>query len=672
MKASFLFVIVCVLQVQTLFAQKAIDYTIEVRAFVSDTPAAIRLEWTNIMKGIEYTLYRKNKGAQSWGKAIATLPSTINVYTDTNVVRGNSYEYFIQRRYAGNATRLANGYIEAGIQKKINTRHNTILILEDETYSVPLANEINTLVLDLIKDGWAVKRLPFSRQTPAPVIKATIQTVYNECLSTAPLSTLFILGHIAVPYSGGFFAEEGKVYPPDGHAEHAGAWSTDMYYGSLVDSIWTDTEVNDTTPVRIQNKNVPGDGKFDLMYMGSYPITLETGRVDLTDMPAFNLNDTELTRRYLEKLHAYKTAQTPVYRAGLIDDNFGVADGEAFASSAWNDFITFFGDSVLEGDYVTETRAHPYLFTYGCGFGNYTTCFDVVNTNQFANDSIQQIFTLLFGSYFGDWDSQNNLLRAALASKAGGLASMWSGRPYWRLHHMALGATIGYSTLLTQNNSFNSTHTPSGYADNIYGQFININLMGDPTLRLHMRQPMPAIKATATSDSMAITVSWPTMEGVAGYRVSKTTTLENGFFASIDLPATDTTWTDERPYFGFTKYMVRPIYLEHTPSGSYYHTDLGAIDSAYSKNMVGLNEKVSATKPQVTLFPNPNDGNFTLSFNEATPAWIEITDVQGRQVFAKTCTESSENLNLGELSKGCYFVKIKTGEQLTVKKLIIH
>ena len=46
---------------------------------------------------------------------------------------------------------------------------------------------------------------------------------------------------------------------------------------------------------------------------------------------------------------------------------------------------------------------------------------------------------MFFGSYFGDWDSQNDFLRAALATTNYTLTSAWVGRPYWFFHHMALG-----------------------------------------------------------------------------------------------------------------------------------------------------------------------------------------------------------------------------------------
>jgi len=57
---------------------------------------------------------------------------------------------------------------------------------------------------------------------------------------------------------------------------------------------------------------------------------------------------------------------------------------------------------------------------------------------------------MLFGSYNGDWDNTNNILRTALAAATHPLAVMWAGRPFWQVHHMALGEDMGYATLLSQ------------------------------------------------------------------------------------------------------------------------------------------------------------------------------------------------------------------------------
>ena len=65
----------------------------------------------------------------------------------------------------------------------------------------------------------------------------------------------------------------------------------------------------------------------------------------------------------------------------------------------------------------------------------------------------QSVFNFFFGSYIGDWDGQNPLLRTPLAEADGfGLTVCWAAFPAWDFHRMALSGTIGESLLVTQNN----------------------------------------------------------------------------------------------------------------------------------------------------------------------------------------------------------------------------
>jgi hypothetical protein len=671
MKTNLTAFFVCIVWGVVVNGQSAKDYAVTIQATISSNPPSVQLHWPADTLGNGYHVFRKQLSASSWGSERASLAASATSFTDTNVNIGNAYEYYIQRSNT-DPDKTAHGYIYTGIYHKADYHRGLLCILIDQNYAIPLATEINEMVLDFIRDGWAIQKVYVQPSKSVAEVKLLIQTIRDQAQSVSPLRSVFILGHVAVPYSGGFVASEGEIYPPDGHEDHEGAWPADVYYGSMDESIWTDTSVNNTTPVRIQNQNIPGDGKFDLMYLQDHKVSFEIGRVDLTHLPAFGLSDTILTQRYLHKLHAYKTAQSPVHRAGLIDDNFGVVEGEAFASATWNDFTTFFGDSISVQDYVLATREKPYLFSYGCGFGNYSTCFGVVNSSQFANDSIQQYFTLLFGSYFGDWDSDNNLLRSALASKKGGLASAWSGRPYWRLHPMALGKSIGYCTKLTQQNFLTNGTQPSGYAYSSYPTFIHVGLMGDPTLRLSMPQPVEQVTATSASDSISITINWTPVPNVIGYHIGITPSFEYDFPASIEVPATQTSWTHAHPFLGNNIYLVRPIYLEYTPSGSYYNMGLGAIDSAYSNNMVGIKEQQSPLAFEVTVSPNPTERFVSLRFETAPSVDIELTDIYGKTMHQFQAIHSGQSLDLSSFTKGYYFLRVTHGTSSTVKKIILQ
>jgi hypothetical protein len=76
------------------------------------------------------------------------------------------------------------------------------------------------------------------------------------------------------------------------------------------------------------------------------------------------------------------------------------------------------------------------------------------------------------------------------------------------------------------------------------------------------------------------------------------------------------------------------------------------------------------------IFPNPNNGQFNLSFvpKSGDEIKVEVLDVLGRTVFSRQygfSTSFNEQLNLSSVSKGLHFVKIKDGTREVVKKIII-
>lgn len=76
------------------------------------------------------------------------------------------------------------------------------------------------------------------------------------------------------------------------------------------------------------------------------------------------------------------------------------------------------------------------------------------------------------------------------------------------------------------------------------------------------------------------------------------------------------------------------------------------------------------------IFPNPNNGNFTVQFNSVSEnqILINVHDVRGREVFSKNYSNSGlfqENLNLGNLQSGVYLVTVQDGSKKIVKKIIV-
>ena len=80
----------------------------------------------------------------------------------------------------------------------------------------------------------------------------------------------------------------------------------------------------------------------------------------------------------------------------------------------------------------------------------------------------------------------------------------------------------------------------------------------------------------------------------------------------------------------------------------------------------------------VSVYPNPSNGLFTLSINNvvANQIVISILDIQGKIVFAETdkniSADYKKQINLSDLAKGIYYVKINIGSELKTQKLIVQ
>jgi hypothetical protein len=420
---------------------------------------------------------------------------------------------------------------------------------------------------------------------------------------------IFLLGHLPVPYSGQIF--------PDGHLDHEGAWPADVFYGDI-DGTWTDFFVNSQTASLQRNRNIPGDGKYDQSLLPS-DIELQVGRVDMFGLSAFSSPEVLLLKNYLDKNHDYRSKNFTVNKRAVIDDNFGYFNGESFASGAWRSFSPIVGNAnVFQSDYFNSMTNQSCLWSFGCGAGTYTSAFGIGTTSAFANADLQGIFSSLFGSYFGDWNSTNSLLKAPLA-QGKILSCVWSGRPIWTFHHMALGETIGYSALISQNNT-------SLYVSNYGARFIHTALLGDPTLKNDIVSPVSNVVATKSGNNCNI--SWQiSTDNVIGYNVFQKTPGSTVYSKLNSTVITTNNFTDSCLVVpGVYSYQVRAVKLEVTPSGSYYNQSIGVADTVLNTNnfVIEANFNHINNSNQISFVSNStNSDSFLWDFGNGNVSNLE-------------------------------------------------
>lgn len=533
----------------TLAAQKAEERSVQLSSFHDESSNELVLEWKASPNA---TLYSLSEWKDNRWTAVASLGDTVLQYRIPNYEPGVKREFRILK-FGG---LQGYGYIEVGREIPAIDQRGHCLLVIDSVLAGPLQPEISTWIADAESDGWKIKTLVVDQQMRPQDLKVMI----NEWNGRIPggQATVFFLGHIPVAYSG--------LIAPDGHTDHNGAWPSDVYYADM-DGNWTDVTINNSSANDPRNKNIPGDGKFDQSTIPTN-VELQIGRVDFFNMPAFPDDYVELTRQYLVKNHAFKTAQFQPKRRGLIENNFASFD-EGFAQNGWKNFaVTVGADSIDKVDYETTLETDDYLWAYACGGGSYTSMGGVGNTNSlYVQRELNAVFVMNFGSYFGDWDKTNNLLRASLASGTI-LTNAWAGRPNWQFHPMALGETTGYCAKISQNNS-------NQYSPGFGARSIHVALLGDPTLRLHSVRPPRYTKSEEVDGKVEL--SWQSTDAnVIAYMLYRR---EEGQEDFIELRSmlSDTFYLDSavRAQSNY-EYMVKSVKLEQTPSGSYYNTSLGS------------------------------------------------------------------------------------------------
>ena len=565
------------------------DSTIALSATTSSTIPYVTLNWPATGSS-SLAIFVRSKGASSWGAAI-NLPGSATSYPDPNAQPGVVYEYSLHTPY-GVMGALAAGYNIP----LVNQRGNAILLV-DNTMSLPLAPEIARLVQNMTADGWVVYRHDVPRQTVDPTTAGTgvgparlaelqnIRTILQTDYNTAPTQnwSLMILGHVPVPYSGN------DAW--DGHSEHIGAWPTDLYYADL-NGTWTDTTANNSgnNLSDARNRNIPGDGKFDNT-LSTTTSKLATGRVDLSNMgnvPA-GMTETQLLRQYLVRDHRFRRNIAPfnaVARRGIVSDNFGFA-----AEVGWRSAFGMFGGNAGQVDalpYLPTLQTTPMLYAFGGGGGTETSASGVGDSRiDFGHKDVKAVFHTLFGSWFGDWDCPDNFLRAPLAGTPDslGLTDFWSGV---LLYHMPLGDTIGSCARFSQNNnpSYGVGWQPASYGYH-YSE-ITINLMGDPTLRLHSVSPPSRVMASSASGGITLTWTASPDAAVSGYHVYRSTSVGGPFTrltgvatsvtnaTGSPLNSATTSYLDAALVSGTTyTYLVKAVKVETTPSGTYANQSVG-------------------------------------------------------------------------------------------------
>jgi hypothetical protein len=123
-------------------------------------------------------------------------------------------------------------------------------------------------------------------------------------------------------------------------------------------------------------------------------------------------------------------------------------------------------------------------------------------------------------------------------------------------------------------------------------------------------------------------------------------------------------------------WRVDAIGFSCTPSLSLGHNN--QIENTFQKAHSNLNKPTTIGIKQfsnnlaVAISPNPNNGNFTLEFNNYKNTSVEIYSILGDLVYKTNLQKEKTNINLQNINKGTYMVHIISDNGTAVKRVVIE
>ena len=86
----------------------------------------------------------------------------------------------------------------------------------------------------------------------------------------------------------------------------------------------------------------------------------------------------------------------------------------------------------------------------------------------------------------------------------------------------------------------------------------------------------------------------------------------------------------------------------------------------------GVHASKIEAKADFAIYPNPTTGQFTLELGTlATPTTVRVFDVLGQTLVTRTVTTTKTTVRLDGYSDGAYFVEVRNGTAVAVKKILL-
>jgi hypothetical protein len=188
-------------------------------------------------------------------------------------------------------------------------------------------------------------------------------------------------------------------------------------------------------------------------------------------------------------------------------------------------------------------------------------------------------------------------------------------------------------------------------------------LFGDPSLELRTKAPIALTATHIASDKIGISnlVVNCAVEGAYIALTVDNKIIGTGYVTGgkVDIKFNNPINTD-------AVINVTGTYFNHSPY----------MGQVIIGNATGVNEIINSTF--FNVYPNPNEGNFTVSFEISKPAayTLELKNTLGQVVYSENLPSDfagqySKQINISEYSKGIYTLSLNGAQQSINKKIIV-
>lgn len=548
--------------------------------FLSQSQSPLDTWYGDYYGGIEEFIYNESNGNLTLVMPDVDNPSSNFNYLQTDAegksnenfqsVQGNTftiqnYEKGVPHYYTFSKGQISSGdprtVVFSGIELNHDEQKGGVLVLMDSNLHPLISTTYEEYQQTLIADGWKVYLLLVSPEEKDIEVKNKIRQVYAQ---DPDLRSLFIIGDVARPLSG-------VVSAPDGHGYHTGAWIADGFYADM-DYEWTDHYAVDTLNTYPIHENRIGDGRYDHTTLPS-DAELEVGRLYFEHLPIFEEQPYELYQRYLEKNIRFRKSQM-----NFNNDYFLHWNNAAYPDRMHRNMFLL-SENAHKSKRITQTaNTQPdidlgidsYLYGSINGFGapGGQSINGRITSANFKNDSMQVAFLSLAASNIGNWTYASQLMNATLASKSPTLITTW-GVFNMPTQYLKSGETFGYCHRKGANNRAIGSGNYVAFSSNDSDE-VAATLWGDPTLTMHIVQPVSDVQLDTDNESVVIDWGSP-QENILGVHIYRAQGEDGDYVKISEEIVNSNTYTDLSPHNGLNRYMIRSVRLDTSASCSYFN-----------------------------------------------------------------------------------------------------